>query len=515
MWKVLWLIIKANNKDRLELIGGSKGRAVSRGPGCCSPRPNPAHRAGNQAQAGGGPRVSASFVPPSSASDERITRGRADVSRAEARYTSSLRPSVRPSVPGEMAKKSASRNALKSLFSRSEANLEESGDKDADKTGGEKKKFKFLKFKTKSKKGSASEKSADESPQVLSAVETNNAATGGEAWPGNAAAKSKDRKGASLYGTAPRSKSKEFSYSELDLRKPKKFATFSFGLRKRRKKDEENMSKSVVGLHSPDIEVREEAPLDLRPMELKQANTKTVFSMSQPELDTSTKFDIPSPPPVATNKPDSYFDLPGQSRSSVPQSRVTGLLVRGSGRFDVHNEARAPIASIPELQQYDDDDALNVPVQDNSSNMNLSSPAPVSATETPCAGSQTASSLPASHPAIAPETSDHKAALVDSVFTSSGPCNNDILEQSDTKPEIYQTESTSVTLSHHRPDASDTVDSTALSGDPFLTGVSSKIDVTFTESPPVSHNDKSALRADSASIHQEFSVSPLRNLFLK
>ncbi|XP_008298529.1 absent in melanoma 1 protein [Stegastes partitus] len=51
---------------------------------------------------------------------------------------------------------------------------------------------------------------------------------------------------------------KEFSYSELDLRKPKKFATFSFGLRKRKKKDEESLSSSTFGLHGSGIEEKEE-----------------------------------------------------------------------------------------------------------------------------------------------------------------------------------------------------------------------------------------------------------------
>lgn len=70
-----------------------------------------------------------------------------------------------PSVtyrPVKMTKKSSSRKSLKSLFSRSEAKLDESVEKDADKNGGEKKRFKFLKLKLKSK----SEKSTSESQQV-------------------------------------------------------------------------------------------------------------------------------------------------------------------------------------------------------------------------------------------------------------------------------------------------------------------------------------------------------------
>lgn len=45
------------------------------------------------------------------------------------------------------------------------------------------------------------------------------------------------------------SQGKEFSYSELDLRKPKRFATFSFGFKKKKKRDyDENISKSTFGL---------------------------------------------------------------------------------------------------------------------------------------------------------------------------------------------------------------------------------------------------------------------------
>lgn len=51
------------------------------------------------------------------------------------------------------------------------------------------------------------------------------------------------------------SQNKELSYSELDLRKPKRFATFSFsGLKKRKKKQEDNFSKSVYGLNVPSLE---------------------------------------------------------------------------------------------------------------------------------------------------------------------------------------------------------------------------------------------------------------------
>lgn len=47
---------------------------------------------------------------------------------------------------------------------------------------------------------------------------------------------------------------KGISYSEQDLHKPKRFATFSFGLKKKKKKYEDNISKSTFGLHVPEPE---------------------------------------------------------------------------------------------------------------------------------------------------------------------------------------------------------------------------------------------------------------------
>lgn len=50
------------------------------------------------------------------------------------------------------------------------------------------------------------------------------------------------------------SQDKDISYSELDLHKPKRFATFSFGLKKKKKKYEDHISKSTFGLHVPEPE---------------------------------------------------------------------------------------------------------------------------------------------------------------------------------------------------------------------------------------------------------------------
>ncbi|CAN9504228.1 unnamed protein product [Ophioblennius macclurei] len=240
-----------------------------------------------------------------------------------------------------MAKKGPSMKGFKKLFSRSEVNLSESleKEKEKEKQEKEKKKFKFPTLKPRSKSGS--EKSLNGSQQVLSVVEAGRHAEDGEVWVNDGVPK---HKRSSLYGTAPRSKDKDISYSELDLRKPKRFATFSFGFKKKKKKDDDDISKSSFGLHTQGIEEHQE---DLGQMKLDQTSTKR-FSMSEPELDTSGAFDIPSPPPVAGNQPESYFTLTSGSRAPSGEILANG--------FDVHREpAKAPIAAIPEAQLDDPD----------------------------------------------------------------------------------------------------------------------------------------------------------------
>lgn len=53
------------------------------------------------------------------------------------------------------------------MFARSEASLDEAAGKDVGRNGGEKKKFVFYRLRKKLKSGSAPEKSANESRQVL------------------------------------------------------------------------------------------------------------------------------------------------------------------------------------------------------------------------------------------------------------------------------------------------------------------------------------------------------------
>uniref|UniRef100_UPI0037E92D57 serine-rich adhesin for platelets n=1 Tax=Semicossyphus pulcher TaxID=241346 RepID=UPI0037E92D57 len=393
--------------------------------------------------------------------------------------------------------KSSPRKSLKSLFSRSEANLGNSVEKDADKNEGERKRFRFFRFRRRSNNASATDKPANETQQVLlSPVAPTKEDR--EAW---AKSNIPDNKKSSLYATAPRSKAKELSYSDLDLRKPRRFSTFSFGLRKRKKKNEESLSKSAFGLHSTGIEEQEEPPPDL-----SQVDTKR-FSMSQPVLDTSIKFDIPSPPPVATNQSESYFSLPELQLSDAihAQPEAEEPLKNATDLLDVdRDQQKAPIATIPELQldsldSYEEKE--NIPVHDNLPKGNSNSPASMTYTENTCAvEKKTVPTLQANQPATVHDTADLKEAVVDSVPTSNRLCDFNILQHTET--EISRAESTTVTSSQLQPDAPDVTDSTTPNAEAYLASVVSEIEATISETQPVP-----ALKTDSASVRQEVSIS--------
>ncbi|KAM8840087.1 uncharacterized protein crybg2 [Spinachia spinachia] len=381
--------------------------------------------------------------------------------------------------------KSSSRRSLKSLFSRSEVSLDKSVDKDQQ--DGEKRKFAFLKLKKKTKNDVATVKAANESQELVSAAEPSDTSRDAEAWLENTASDNKS----SIYGTTSRSKGKEFSYSELDLRKPKRFSTFSFGLIKRQKSDKASISKSTYGLRSAGIEEQKETPS----LELDQA--KKIFSTSQPERDTIDTFDIPSPLPVATDPSESHVTCPKQASSTPPQTmeRLTAV----SDTFGVRVSPRkAPLAFIPELELQNQDSSEEKP--DYSSTPTAST----TQTETrPAVDHQAVPSLPASTPGAALETPDHKAALVDSAATTSGPFENDILQQSHTNGGIPHTESTTVPRSHRQPDIPDLADGASPNRKLSLPRTDSKIVTAITEPTPLPHADYAPPAPDSAYIHQE------------
>ena len=235
-----------------------------------------------------------------------------------------------------------------------------------------------------------------------------------------------------------------------------------------------------------------QAAMDLSQLELDQGYVRKMFSSSQPELVYRKKFDIPSPPPVATEQSGSHFPLPDQSQSLVtvnPRPEPPNV----SDPFDVNGDLpKAPIASIPELQL--DDENVNNSARRNSPRSEAKSPAPLTGGVS-VAVTQNAPSLPAGRPPGPTHSSDHKAAGAESVSESNGPCENDVLQQSQTQPEISPPESTRVPLSHPHPEASVRAAPSA----------HSNTDATFTEptlAPRTDTND-----SDSATGREEVSVS--------
>lgn len=198
-------------------------------------------------------------------------------------------------------------------------------------------------------------------------------------------------------------------------------------------------------------------------MELDESRTK--FSMSQPELDTGYKFDIPSPPPVATDRPESPFTFLRQAQPSAPVNTrpdPSEPLANSSTRFVVHEEPKAPIASVPELQL--DEDELKVDDE---------------AAARDAASSETARDV----------AQTGLLSGFGSVCTTDDDDN--IIQETYTITETLQT----VTLSHHPAEAPDAAGDISQSGETFLPSGESKLYTTITDSPPVVHEDKSALLA--------------------
>ncbi|XP_077362514.1 uncharacterized protein crybg2 [Festucalex cinctus] len=258
-----------------------------------------------------------------------------------------------------MAKKTFSKKSLKNLFSKSDPNLDESTAKSAEKKTEEKKRFKLPKLKIKSK-GSPSQKQHVFSPadSITSPAEV-------PGWADDVL----DKTNSSIYATAPRSKAQELSYSETALHKPNKFATFSFSLlKKRKKKKEDNRSRSTSGLDSPDIEELDERHADLSQMVDDQGNRKAKLSVSQPLIDTSDSFDIPSPPSMHSKLLESYFAL----SQPTPRTTKPGLeehLTNGS-EHHLHDKGQNSPTQVTPVQSEEKE---NIPVDDNRSESNHAS----------------------------------------------------------------------------------------------------------------------------------------------
>ncbi|XP_014914100.1 uncharacterized protein crybg2 isoform X1 [Poecilia latipinna] len=228
----------------------------------------------------------------------------------------------------EEKKKKSSRKSLRTLFSRTEPGPDDSAQKQQDR-----KKFKFPKLKMKTKM------EAERQQEVRTPEDEDRPAS--------------LKKASSVCATESRSKVRLFSYSDLDLRSPRRFASFSFGLRKRRRRDEEDLSRSAFGLHSNQQAEEEENTVSR--LDLDRADPKTRFSLSQPELDTSGTFNIPSPPPPSSNRAEPSSFTAGLLTRTRPEpeellsNRTSRTLIASNPEFPVPT-ARTQAPAVPGLR---------------------------------------------------------------------------------------------------------------------------------------------------------------------
>ncbi|XP_077447029.1 uncharacterized protein crybg2 [Stigmatopora argus] len=300
-----------------------------------------------------------------------------------------------------MAKKTFSKKSFKNLFSRSDSNLDESPVKIAEKKtpGGSKKLIKLPKWKIKSK-GSPEKKD-----HVFSPNEPIDIPVDGPQWEDDPSGKT----GSSIYATAPRSKGQELSYSETDLHKPNKFATFSFSLlKKKKRKKDEKLSSSTFGLNRPGVEEKQGNFSEL----VDEDGKRRTLSASQPALDTSDDFDIPSPPSMHSNLLNSYLAV---SRPPVagPQRR------RSSNGSDLVLNQR----SSPHLQQCDSAPLAGKENLDDSLRTATSTTSAFSSAET----------VPRPNRPLFPDTPNH---IADDVSGDAHGTDGDFIRDSNTDAEI-------------------------------------------------------------------------------
>ncbi|XP_016150350.1 serine-rich adhesin for platelets [Sinocyclocheilus grahami] len=167
-----------------------------------------------------------------------------------------------------MAKKSFStKKSLRSLFSKSEANLKESVEKD-DRGKGT---LKLFKWKT---------KKSDSLQESLKAARTESGTLGA----GDSETQDDERgtkRKTSLFGTVLRSKKEQLSYSESDLRKSKGFAV-SLSWKKKKKRDPSQGLSSNSGVPGVKDRISEQEEFDI-PVETEQNQVGLKTAVPTPE----------------------------------------------------------------------------------------------------------------------------------------------------------------------------------------------------------------------------------------
>lgn len=203
-----------------------------------------------------------------------------------------------------MAKKSIStRKSLKSLFSKSEADLKECVENDSGKSST----LKFFKWKKKKKSAADAPEENQEftrtEPAQLDISESQDGEESSEHT-------------SSLYGTAPRSKKGLLSYSETDLRKPRSFSVFTLNWKKKKR----DVSKSLSSVtENPRVEghISEKDEFENQ-VETDQTSPHQVGFEAAKAVTVST-----APPHTISNQsPDVLSDVPLPNKEDRPVDAV-------------------------------------------------------------------------------------------------------------------------------------------------------------------------------------------------
>ncbi|XP_051520737.1 uncharacterized protein LOC127421647 [Myxocyprinus asiaticus] len=180
-----------------------------------------------------------------------------------------------------MAKKAIS--SKKSFFSKSEANLKESVEKDDSVKGIS---LKFFKWKKKRRTERATDTSVENLGLQVARTEPSTL--------GHSEGQDREERTGhkpSLFGTAPRSKKGLLSYSESDLHKPKSFGTFNLGWKKKRKRDLSQSLSSVSQVPGVKGHISEQDEFDEQ------------VEIEQTLLNQQDDFEIVEATPVSTASP--------------------------------------------------------------------------------------------------------------------------------------------------------------------------------------------------------------------
>lgn len=215
--------------------------------------------------------------------------------------------------------------------------------------------------------------------------------------------------------------------------------------------------------------------------------TKRLLSLSQPELDTSDVFDIPSPPPVAANRFELGFSALKQPRPSGTQEPLEAFDHAGVA----DHAPTAPAATVPELQTATAASSEEtLPAHEKAAQHAL----------TPAAMEEQATPIhPAERPQVDLDPLGHKGAVLEPAARTID-LQNDVLQRS-AATEASCDASVRGEISHDLPEAPDTGGSQV--GGPHTAGVAS----TPAAPPPAVSQKKSPRLANPDAVYGALSDS--------